>query len=76
MADAFHILLERLIEPPSKAALTSPDGVSCQPGAEQDNSQSTAILLAGFDEAWVAYLEQFVAWKFADAASLEVSPCS
>jgi len=27
--------------------------------------------LAGWDAAWVAYLEQFVAWKCADAASLE-----
>ena len=29
-------------------------------------------LLAQFDEAWVTYLEQFAAWKLADAATLEV----
>ncbi len=29
-------------------------------------------LLAAFDEAWVTYLEQFAAWKLADAATLEV----
>jgi len=29
-------------------------------------------LLTAFDEAWVTYLEQFVAWKCADAATLEV----
>lgn len=33
---------------------------------------STAPLLSAFDEAWVTYLEQFAAWKGADAASLEV----
>ena len=27
---------------------------------------------AAFDEAWVTYLEQFAAWKLADAATLEV----
>lgn len=29
-------------------------------------------LLTRFDQAWVSYLEQFVAWKFADVASLQV----
>ncbi|KAK9816195.1 hypothetical protein WJX74_000320, partial [Apatococcus lobatus] len=28
-------------------------------------------LSPGFDQAWVSYLEQFVAWKFADVASLQ-----
>ena len=31
-----------------------------------------AELLSVFDEAWVSYLEQFAAWKCADAALLEV----
>jgi hypothetical protein len=30
-----------------------------------------AYLLRSFDEAWISYLEQFVAWKSADAAGLE-----
>lgn len=38
---------------------------------EGASAQGTARHLAAFDEAWVAYLEQFVAWKTADAASLE-----
>lgn len=33
---------------------------------------STTSLLRSFDTAWLQYLEQFVAWKSADAASLEV----
>jgi hypothetical protein len=28
-------------------------------------------LLVRFDEAWLRYLDQFAAWKLADAASLE-----
>ncbi len=28
-------------------------------------------LLDAFDKAWAAYLQRFVAWKFADAAALE-----
>lgn len=76
MVDAFSVLLERLIEPASGAALASRcQAAPCQGGSEENGAQSTAILLASFDEAWVAYLEQFVAWKFADAASLEVSSC-
>ena len=31
-----------------------------------------ALLLAAWDSAWGLYLEQFVAWKLADSASLEV----
>lgn len=29
-------------------------------------------LLEGYDAAWLAYLDQFTAWKGADAAALEV----
>ena len=33
--------------------------------------QGLGRLLDAFDEAWAAYLQRFVAWKFADAAALE-----
>lgn len=43
---------------------------------QQRHDQSTATnisaLLRAFDIAWLQYLEQFVAWKSADAATLEV----
>ena len=32
--------------------------------------------LLAFDEAWIAYLEQFVAHKTGDAAAVEVRPHS
>ncbi|KAL4439722.1 hypothetical protein ABPG75_002723 [Micractinium tetrahymenae] len=60
MLVAFEALLCRLAEPPAAAgtAGTGSDG-------------SVAEMLQRFDEAWVTYLEQFVAWKSADAAGLE-----
>ena len=33
--------------------------------------QGLGQLLDAFDWAWAAYLQRFVAWKFADAAALE-----
>ena len=33
--------------------------------------QGLGHLLDAFDKAWAAYLQRFVAWKFADAAALE-----
>ena len=39
---------------------------------ETPPTASLGALLASFDEAWAGYLEQFLAWKGADAASLEV----
>ena len=36
-----------------------------------EGAQPTSQLLLAFDAAWGRYLERFVAWKFADAASLE-----
>lgn len=33
--------------------------------------QGLGQLLDAFDQAWAAYLQRFVAWKFADAAALE-----
>ena len=33
--------------------------------------QGLGHLLDAFDRAWAAYLQRFVAWKFADAAALE-----
>jgi hypothetical protein len=76
MADAFKILLVRLVEPASGGGTTATTSSSAESGQnllDQEPRPSTAILLAAFDETWVAYLEQFVAWKFADAASLEVT---
>lgn len=34
-------------------------------------AQGLGQLLDAFDQAWAAYLQRFVAWKFADAAALE-----
>lgn len=34
-------------------------------------SQGLGHFLDAFDKAWAAYLQRFVAWKFADAAALE-----
>jgi hypothetical protein len=77
MVDAFLVLLRRLVEPPGSSVRDTQQRGEQGESASQGNESevlSTAILLAAFDEAWVAYLEQFVAWKFADAASLEVRP--
>lgn len=42
-------------------------------GAAAGDARGRSVeLLAAFDEAWVTYLEQFAAWKLADAATLEV----
>ena len=41
---------------------------------EASAPSSVAALLVAFDAAWLHYLEQFAAWKLADAASLEVRP--
>ena len=35
------------------------------------NPQGLGHWLDAFDLAWAAYLQRFVAWKFADAAALE-----
>lgn len=44
---------------------------SCNAAAGRVYGGSLGALLRAWDRAWVAYLEQFVAWKCADAASLE-----
>lgn len=54
---------------------SSPASSPVKGGAGESSSEArgrSAELLAAFDEAWVTYLEQFAAWKCADAASLEV----
>ncbi len=43
--------------------------------AETPHRLSSGSLLVQFDDAWLRYLDQFVAWKGADAASLEVRVC-
>ena len=46
-------------------------------GAAAGDARGRSLeLLAAFDEAWVTYLEQFAAWKLADAATLEVQLAS
>jgi hypothetical protein len=46
---------------------------SSEGGATAGDARGRSLeLLAAFDEAWVTYLEQFAAWKLADAATLEV----
>lgn len=55
--------------------MSAPPASSGPAGAAETGSDArgrSVELLAAFDEAWVAYLEQFAAWKCADAASLEV----
>ena len=42
-----------------------------QGGSSEGRGRSMELLTA-FDDAWVTYLEQFAAWKCADAVSLEV----
>ncbi len=42
-------------------------GGDSSPGAGQGTAGPSVGLLQRFDEAWVAYLEQFAAWKLADA---------
>lgn len=68
MLAVFETLLQRL----------EPDNL--RPGAQQDQhlmhggypgSKSVPQLLEVFDLCWVAYLEQFLAWKSHDAAGLE-----
>ena len=48
-----------------RSGTTSPQPIA------PEGTQPTAQLLVAFDAAWARYLERFVAWKFADAASLE-----
>ncbi|KAK9851688.1 hypothetical protein WJX84_009082 [Apatococcus fuscideae] len=48
------------------APLSSSDSLSA-------GGLSFMALLTRFDQTWVSYLEQFVAWKFADVASLQTS---
>ena len=60
---------------PNFVLSSSPPSSPVKGGAGESSSEArgrSAELLASFDEAWVSYLEQFVAWKCADAASLEV----
>ena len=44
---------------------------SASNASSRGGAQGTGRLLEAFDSAWGAYLQRFVAWKFADAAALE-----
>ena len=68
---AAHRVLDRNLcwcrashEHASRSARARPSSASSAP--------AFAKLLRAFDSAWLQYLEQFVAWKSADAATLEV----
>lgn len=44
---------------------------SASNASSKGGAQGTGQLLEAFDRTWGAYLQRFVAWKFADAAALE-----
>ena len=73
MLSAFDALLRAAAaaagEPSAASAGTA--GGAAAAAAAAGAAPSLAVLLQRYDEAWVAYLEQFVAWKLADAAGLE-----
>eukprot|EP00898_Chlorokybus_atmophyticus_P002882 jgi/Chlat1/3595/Chrsp234S03602 len=53
------------------SAGSTPPPSPCSSPAPNSRSRPFTTLLVAFDEAWVEYLDQFVAWKSHDAASLE-----
>ncbi|KAL0028624.1 hypothetical protein WJX79_006167 [Trebouxia sp. C0005] len=67
MLTAFELLLEQLAEP-MQVTDRCDSGNSVSSGS---GPQGLGHLLDAFDKAWAAYLQRFVAWKFADAAALE-----
>lgn len=76
MLTAFEHLLRRLTE--ERKSSTGEDQSLAEEAsmdltqAVQDAQGGTSVgMLQRFDESWVAYLEQFAAWKLADAAGLE-----
>lgn len=75
MVAAFEGLLHRLVAPqPEALSRQNSVGVSSEGSEATSSEEGRAIteLLAAWDAAWVPYLEQFVAWKGADASTLEV----
>ncbi|PSC74446.1 T-complex 11 [Micractinium conductrix] len=82
MLATFEALLARLADAPlavdgpgaERTACAAADEEGMVLGEEERSAAmvaSLAAMLQRFDETWVAYLEQFVAWKSADAAGLE-----
>ncbi|KAL0051938.1 hypothetical protein WJX82_004904 [Trebouxia sp. C0006] len=67
MLTAFEALLEQLAEP-MQVTDRCDSGNSVSSGS---SPKGLGHLLDAFDKAWAAYLQRFVAWKFADAAALE-----
>lgn len=60
-------------EPPAAAQPGTPprDQRANNNSSQQHHSQRMAALLVAFDDAWVSYLELFVAWKTHDVRNLE-----
>lgn len=78
MVAAFEVLLHRLVTPPTvdysvsrQSSMTGESSMASEP-LSTDEGRAVSELLVAFDAAWVNYLEQFVAWKGADASTLEV----
>jgi len=86
MTSAFEALLARILDAADTGAsnylAASPITSSMQAyhdalqkavkaGAALPTTGGVGALLLGFDQAWLRYLDQFVAWKTEDAASLE-----
>lgn len=75
MVAAFEVVLHRLVTPAaSSISRQNSVGMSSEISGSTSSEEGRAVgeLLSAWDAAWVPYLEQFVAWKCADAATLEV----
>ncbi|KAL3140619.1 hypothetical protein ABBQ32_005188 [Trebouxia sp. C0010 RCD-2024] len=69
MLTAFEALLNEMAQP--MHATDRSDSSSSMNTPQGSSPQGLGPLLDAFDQAWAAYLQRFVAWKFADAAALE-----
>lgn len=66
MIESFERLIQRYLEPVGE------NGQNSQRSSSND-TPSFAELFHAFDDCWVSYLEQFVAWKLHDVVGLEES---
>jgi len=64
----FAAAFNDFVTDPSSLCSRCDSGNSVSSGS---SPQGLGHLLDAFDKAWAAYLQRFVAWKFADAAALE-----
>ena len=71
-----HISPQEELHPYHSCIMPNPQGFHCRADSSSSvgsgsGSQGLGHFLDAFDKAWAAYLQRFVAWKFADAAALE-----